>query len=73
MIFISVKCLYQISKILSIDFSILFRQCQDFMTGKFDRTGFMCTDMACLSRYNALIWIQDCIDDNLVGLGAACQ
>ena len=28
---------------------------QDFMSGKFDRTGFVCTYMSRLSRYNALI------------------
>ena len=55
MIFITIKCLNQILKIRRTDLAILFRKRQDFMTGKFNRTGFMCTDMSRLSRYNALI------------------
>ena len=72
-VLISIKSLCQFLKICCTDLAILLWKFQNFMSGKFDCTGLMCTDMSCLSRYNALIWLQKCVNDNLIGLRSSCQ
>ena len=57
MVLISIKSLCQFTEVCRTDLTICLWKFQDFVTGKFDRTGLVCTDMSRLSRYNALIWL----------------